>query len=489
MRVLRPRLTSKTMPSNNNTESALNRHGWLEKLSPTLRARPDALPLLILLLLSAAVRLPGLSHPGSVVFDEVHFGSFASAYCCNHEYFFDPHPPHAKLLIAGVARLLGYRGGPGFDHIGESYGEISPVPLRLAPALAGTLLPLIIFALLRQLGAARAGALFGGLLLVFDNALTIHTRIIGLDSILLAATFGALGLYLAAEKAATARRRALLSFLSGCAAGLAVGSKFTGLAIVGLIGLCLVVRIWPGKNRVAIAPTLRQAGGLLAGAMLVYLIGWALHFALLSKPGPGDIWGVPTGKLATDIVQIHGKMLSAHANLGESHPYGSPWWSWPLMKRPIYFWNSSSSAARMYSVGNPVVWWGGTLLFVVVLVNLILARVSHFMPQPVPDRQRPRFWLPIVGFVAAYAPLADVSRVLFMYHYFTPLIFSLILVVLWLDYVGWTHGDALLHQRASYYVVIAVLVLSFVFLTPLTYGLETGTGITDTIFRVFPGWL
>lgn len=158
------------------------------------------------------------------------------------------------------------------------------------------------------------------------------------------------------------------------------------------------------------------------------------------------------------------------------------------MKRPIYFWNSSSAVARMYSVGNPVVWWGGTLLFVVVLVNLLLARVTQFTPQPDPGRQRPRFWLPIVGFVAAYAPLADVSRVLFMYHYFTPLIFSLILVVLWLDYVGWTHGDGLLHQRVSYYVVIAVLVLGFATLTPLTYGLETGTAITDTLFRIFPGW-
>ena len=349
------------MHSNNNTQAALNRPGWLEKSSAALRARPNALPLLILLLLSAAVHLVGLSHPRSVVFDEVHFGSFSSAYCCNHEYFFDPHPPHAKLLIAGTARLLGFEGGVAFDHIGESFGEFSPVPMRLAPALAGALLPLIIFVLLRQLGAAQAAAFFGGLLLVFDNALAIHTRGISLDGILLAATFGALCLYLAAEKATTTRQWVLFSFLSGCAAGLAVGTKFTGLVIVGLIGLCLLLRVWPGKNRLGFKPMLRQAGLLLAGAILVYLVGWALHFSLLSKPGPGDIWGVPTGNLVTDIVKIHGQMFSAHADLPDPHQYGSPWWSWPLMKRPIFFWNSSDSAALMYSVGNPLVWWGGTL--------------------------------------------------------------------------------------------------------------------------------
>ena len=100
------------------------------------------------------------------------------------------------------------------------------------------------------------------------------------------------------------------------------------------------------------------------------------------------------------------------------------------MVRPIYFWNSSTSAAIIYAIGNPLVWWGGTLLFVVVLVNLVLARVTHPTVQPAAERERPRFWLPIVGFVASYAPLADVPRVLLMYHYFTPLIFSLILVVL-----------------------------------------------------------
>lgn len=465
------------MEPNNNTGSAMS-----------LRARPNAAPLLILLVLSAAIRLPGLWYPDSVVFDEIHFGSFASAYCCSHEYFFDVHPPHGKLLIAGVARLLGYRGGLSFNHIGESYGDISPVPLRLAPALAGTMLPLIIFLLLRQLGASRAAAFFGGLLLVFDNALIAHTRIISLDSILLTTTFGALGLYLGAERAQTARWRAILSFLSGCAVGMAVGTKLTGLAIAGLIGLCLLLQLRPRVGRAGIAQTLQRAGWLVSGAVLVYVIGWVLHFSLLTEPGPGDIWGVPAGNLTTDIVQIHGKLLSANANVSAPHPYGSPWWSWPLMVRPIYFWNSSTFAARIYSIGNPVVWWGGTLLFVVVLVNLALSRVTHPTLQPVPERERPRFWLPIVGFVASYAPLADVSRVLFMYHYFTPLIFSQILVVLWLDCMGWMHADGLRHQRASYYIVIAALVLGFVSITPLTYGLEAGTGITDKIFNVFPNW-
>jgi dolichyl-phosphate-mannose-protein mannosyltransferase len=472
------------MMQNNNEEATPGGPGRLA----ACKKRPNTLPLLLLLLLSALTQLPGFAHPNGVVFDEVHFGSFATAYCCNHEYFFDPHPPHAKLVIAGVASLMGYEGGLAFDKIGLSYGDISPVPLRLAPALAGCLLPLIVFLVLRQLGASRAAAFFGGLLLVFDNSLTVHTRVISLDGILLVSIFGALGLYLAAKQATSLGGRLSLSFLAGCAAGLAVGTKFTGLAIVGLIGLAVLMQLYPRQGRARIAHTLQQAGGLLVGAVLVYLLGWALHFGLLTKPGPGDEWGVPTGDLAADVIKIHGQMFSAHANLPDPHDYGSPWWSWPIMKRPIFFWDSPDSDAMIYSIGNPLVWWGGALMLLAVLVNLAITPVTYPRVAPEPRRHRPIFWLPLVGFFASYLPLADVKRVLFMYHYLTPLIFSLMLVVLWLDFAGWTSREGLLRQRHSYYAVIGVLVLCFLLIAPLTYGLEAGSWLVDAIFSLFPGW-
>ena len=150
-----------SMQTNNNTEDTSYQNSVQENRTTVHRTRVDLVPVLILLMLSAAVHLLGLSHPENVVFDEVHFGGFASAYCCSHEYIFDPHPPHAKLIIAATARLLGFHGGVDFAYIGESFGKISPVPLRLAPALAGVLLPLFIFVLLRQLGATTAAA-FGG---------------------------------------------------------------------------------------------------------------------------------------------------------------------------------------------------------------------------------------------------------------------------------------------------------------------------------------
>src|SRR5688572_26002849 len=90
--------------------------------------------LMSLLAVAAATHLIGLGQPREVVFDEVHFGKFVSAYCCTGQRFFDIHPPHAKLLIAGAVKVSGYTGNLSFEHIGQSYGDSSPIPWRIVPA-------------------------------------------------------------------------------------------------------------------------------------------------------------------------------------------------------------------------------------------------------------------------------------------------------------------------------------------------------------------
>lgn len=59
-------------------------------------------------------------YPRETVFDEVHFGKFISGYF-NGEYFFDIHPPLAKLLITGFGALGGYRPQIDFSVIGELF--------------------------------------------------------------------------------------------------------------------------------------------------------------------------------------------------------------------------------------------------------------------------------------------------------------------------------------------------------------------------------
>lgn len=66
-------------------------------------------------------RLPfPVASPRSRSFDEVHFGAFAGQYI-RREYYFDVHPPLAKMLNALSGWLAGFNGDFGFDNIGDDY--------------------------------------------------------------------------------------------------------------------------------------------------------------------------------------------------------------------------------------------------------------------------------------------------------------------------------------------------------------------------------
>jgi dolichyl-phosphate-mannose--protein O-mannosyl transferase len=131
------------------------------------------------------------------------------------------------------------------------------------------------------------------------------------------------------------------------------------------------------------------------------------------------------------------------------------------MKVPPYFWQGQN--ASQYLLGNPIVWWGSTALFITALI-----RVRRRL------RSDQRHWLALTGFLVAFVPLWDVKRVLFMYHYLTPLILSLAFGLLWLDRQDWFRAGPLRSQRASYFAVIAAAIAGFIIVSPLTYGFSVG---------------
>ncbi len=440
---------------------------------------------LILLILSALLHGVRLSEPNQVVFDEVHFGGFINDYI-NGRLFFDIHPPHAKLLITGVAVLGGYRGDQSFQELGGAISGISPALLRLLPAIAGTLIPLVPFGFLLQLGASPMAAFLGGLAAVLDNALLIQTRLITLDGLLLLSMFGAVTCFVAALASLDRMRRTRLSLFAGLLAGLASGIKFTGLAALGLIGMCLAVD-WlarPSWGRLRVAAS--HSVWVLAGAATVYAAGWAIHFWLLDEPAVDFVWSYPTGDFDPDTVEVHRSMLAANYGLRVPHPHSSPWWAWPFMARPVFYWASENAA--LHFVGNPVLWWGTTIGLVVVAANLVLLKVTD-LELPGSRKPWPRLlWIPALGYAIALAPLIPVGRPLFLYHYLSPLLFGMCLVVLWLDHVGWTRPGGFAMQRRSFHLATAALVVGFIAMSPFTFSFVGTPGYRDLIVKILPIW-
>ena len=427
-----------------------------------------------------------LAEPRRVVFDEVHFGGFVTNYLGDRAYFFDIHPPHAKLLIAGVAALGGYRGSQPFENLDQPIEHVSPALLRLVPALVGIGLPLVLFGLLLQLGASPPAAFLGGIAAALDNAILLQTRVIALDGTLLIATFGGVSAVLAALASRSRVRASAWALLAGGLAGLAAGTKFTGLAAFPVVAACLLGSLLPRPSWPAVRRVASLSIWAAAGAVAVYATGWVIHFALLTEPGQGYVWAVPTGDFLFDTVRIHRLMLASNYGLTAPHPYASAWWSWPLMLRPVYYWNHADAA--LYFLGNPVLWWGTTLGLLLLLGNTVLLRVTDLRLAAGGRIWPARLWIPLVGYAVALLPLVRVPRALFLYHYLTPLLFALCAVALWLDHIGWTRPDGLRRQRASYFGVLAALVLGFAAISPFTFAFLTAPAYRELVFGLFPGW-
>jgi dolichyl-phosphate-mannose--protein O-mannosyl transferase len=110
--------------------------------------------------------------------------------------------------------------------------------------------------------------------------------------------------------------------------------------------------------------------------------------------------------------------------LKATHPYGSPWWSWPFLSRPVLYyaeytglgidhWTGQQLVSRMSDLGNPWIWW--TSLPCVASLPYFIIRHRSFPATVI-----------LLGFISQYLPWSLISRVIFMYHMFGGLIFMIL---------------------------------------------------------------
>ncbi|KAJ3390245.1 hypothetical protein HDU84_007815 [Entophlyctis sp. JEL0112] len=160
--------------------TAVGHHTLLKKDSdsmfiPTYRLSkpPNKQIIMILSILALVIRLFRLSNPAEVVFDEVHFGGFATKYI-NGRFFMDVHPPLGKLIFAGAGMIGGmgsYNRSFTFEKIGTPYyGQHVPyVFMRLFPAVFGAMLVPISYTTCRNLGMSNISAVMAAVCLLFEN--------------------------------------------------------------------------------------------------------------------------------------------------------------------------------------------------------------------------------------------------------------------------------------------------------------------------------
>ncbi|KAK4946153.1 Dolichyl-phosphate-mannose--protein mannosyltransferase 4 [Elasticomyces elasticus] len=258
--------------------------------------------LTIVTILAFVTRFFGISHPNEVVFDEVHFGKFASYYL-QRTYFFDVHPPFGKLLFAFVGWLVGYDGHFLFDNIGDSYidNHVPYLAFRSLPALLGALTVVVVYLIMWESGYSLPACVLAAGLVLFDNSHVGQTRLILLDATLV--FFMALSIYSYVKfykqrHEAFGRKWWKYLLVTGFCMSCVISTKYVGAFTFFTIGCAVLIDLWDllDVNRREGALDLltfakhfaARAVGLIVIPFFFYLFWFQVHFAVLSRSGPGD---------------------------------------------------------------------------------------------------------------------------------------------------------------------------------------------------------
>ncbi|OHE96124.1 dolichyl-phosphate-mannose-protein mannosyltransferase [Colletotrichum orchidophilum] len=231
-----------------------------------------------------------------VTWDEAHFGKFGSHYI-KHEYYFDVHPPLGKMLVGLSGVLAGYNGSFEFKS-GEKYPEdVDYTFMRAFNALFGILCIPMAYYTARELNLRRPAVWLVTLMVLCENSYTTISRFILLDSMLL---FGTVATVLCWAKFHNQRNDAFEPewffwlFMTGISIGCVCSVKLVGLFVTSLVGLYTIEDLWTkfGNTKMPVttlgAHVVTRVVGLIVIPFLVYMLSFALHFAILDHTGPGD---------------------------------------------------------------------------------------------------------------------------------------------------------------------------------------------------------
>ena len=171
-----------------------------------------------------------------------------------------------------------------------------------------------------------------------------------------------------------------------------------------------------------------------------------------------------------NLWELTQQMYWYHSSLTAPHCAGSPWWSWPLDLKPVYWYFGQSSGGTngyIYDAGNIVLFWAA-LPAAALTIALAIRTRSHSLA------------IVSVAMLAQYIAWIPISRVLFFYHFFTVLPFYLLCLAAMLAVI-WER------RRKAVLVFLAIAAAVFVIFYPYVSGVPI-PGELGSIFEILPTW-
>ena len=340
---------------------------------PKLSLSPQRAKLLLILILLFAfvTRTFDLWNPKSEYFDEVYHAFTARVILHGDpkawEWWNTPpegfayewtHPPLAKLGMV-VGMLV--------------FGENS-FGWRIPGALLGVGSVLLVYFLAKELFKDEAISLASAGIFSLDGLALVMSRIGMNDSYLL--FFALLSVYLFLKQR---------DLFSAIALGLALASKWSALWAIPILFVLWLRR----KNKFKLSTFVY----FLFLPIAVYLLAYLPMF--LTGHNLSIWWGMQQ------------QMWWYHTGLRATHPYTSSWWTWPILIRPIYLYTSEEAGgmvARIYAMGNPMVFWFG-------LTSVVLSFIYSYL------EKNKNLAFVVFAYLVFFVPWAVSPRIMFLYHY------------------------------------------------------------------------
>lgn len=394
-------------------------------------------------------------------FDEVYFVRTAWEHLNLEEPYEWTHPPLGKLIIAGGIACFG----------------MNPFGWRILGVLAAAVMIPLMFLFGKRMFKSTMAGLFAASLLTFDFAHFTLSRLATGEIYI--ALFSLMMFYFFFEYVRTrivsdgeeGRKAERCLFISVVCFGLWFATKWT--AAFGLAAILILLLISNLRNK---RPFYSDYKIILAGLFVSAAIYIAAYIPyMLSGTGHG-LW---------DVFMKQVGMFGYHAwsVVGATHPFSSPWWSWPLMLKTLWLYSNTvnGTVSTIVLMGNPAIWWGGIPALIVIAAKFLRGAVKSKVQE-----QDYLCLFILIPFILLWIPYALITRILFIYHFVPAVPFMILAITYWMNE---------LQQKVSkgkFIAVITVILILTAVLFCLFYPVISGYPVAleyKESLRWLEGWI
>lgn len=422
------------------------------------------------------------SYKNGTYFDEIYHARTAYEHIHGLKAYENTHPPLGKILIALGVLIFG----------------MNPFGWRFVGTLFGALMLPLIYLFAKKLFKKTSVAFVAIMLMATDFMHFAQTRIATIDVYIV--FFIILMYYFMYDYTTksfydTPFKKTLIPLaLCGICMGLGISTKWTG--VYAAIGLALMFfisfgrRIYEYKKIMSdpratkeqkriVAPCKKYCTHTILWCILFFVIIPIIIYLLsyipyLRAPGMNGI---------SSVIDNQFTMFSYHSQLKETHPFSSSWFQWPVIARPIWYYSGNiteTTRETIVSLGNPFVWWIG------------IGALAYCIYKMLKDKSYNALFL-IVAWLAQYLPWVGVSRVVFIYHYFTCVPFVVLMICYLINdvFTQYQAPELVLSKKRAYIAVafyIAVCIIAFISFYPALSGMQAQTTYIDSL-RWYKSWI